>query len=196
MERITTDGKHIIFNGEKIATAKMIIADSTESVKSGRHFYINGYSPHRIDYILAAGNRVVGIESKTIDDLIGSWLSKRLARQLDTLKNTTDLPVLMLRVKQRSFKSLDDWPGVRYDLTQFQLDGGLIVFARSFSPFADLDRLRTKLAGGQLTERPTPDKVNTVVEGSVREQNLQLIEGVGIKTARKLANTRYLIYSP
>lgn len=183
MDRVTTDGKRLYFRGDIVAEEGEIVADSTE--KSKRGFRVEGYSPHRIDYLLLSGDgKVIGVESKTLDDLISSWISKRLQRQLATLQAAVELPVLMLRIKSHSYMGgLDDWPGVRADLLRWQGSGGLIAFAHSRSPKRDLEVLRT-IAGQGLTNR----EQQTIVVGSSRESVLQTIPGVGAKTAEKLAD--------
>ena len=56
-------------------------------------------TPEHIDLILAAGKRVVGCEVKTPTDLVGSYGSRRLHRQLDTLRATVDVSCLVVRAE-------------------------------------------------------------------------------------------------
>jgi hypothetical protein len=54
-------------------------------------------TPARIDLLFVAGEKVVGCEVKTITDLIGSHRSRRLHRQLRTLRETVDVCGLVVR---------------------------------------------------------------------------------------------------
>jgi len=53
--------------------------------------------PERIDAVFIAGDKVIGVESKRPDDLLNSFLNRRLKRQLRTLLRTVDVPVLLIR---------------------------------------------------------------------------------------------------
>lgn len=54
-------------------------------------------TPRRIDLVFAAGDRVVGCEVKRVDDLVNSHLTRRLHRQLRTLRETVDIACLLVR---------------------------------------------------------------------------------------------------
>ena len=54
-------------------------------------------TPNNIDLLFAAGEKVVGCEVKRGQDLIQSWQSRRLHRQLRTLIQAVDVAVLVLR---------------------------------------------------------------------------------------------------
>ena len=56
-------------------------------------------TPERIDLLFAAGERVVGCEVKTPADLVGSYASRRLHRQLHTLRATVDVSCLVVRAE-------------------------------------------------------------------------------------------------
>ena len=54
-------------------------------------------TPHRIDMVFCAGERVVGVECKLPQDLLSSHASKRLARQMRVLLDVVDVACLGLR---------------------------------------------------------------------------------------------------
>lgn len=54
-------------------------------------------TPERIDLLFTAGERVVGCEVKTPLDLVASHKSRRLHRQLATLRETVDVSCLVIR---------------------------------------------------------------------------------------------------
>ena len=54
-------------------------------------------TPARIDLLFVAGEKVVGCEVKTIVDLVSSHRTRRLHRQLRTLRDAVDMSCLIIR---------------------------------------------------------------------------------------------------
>jgi len=67
--------------------------------------------PERVDMVFTAGSVVCGVESKTPDDLLNSFLTRRLKRQLRTLLTTVDRPVLLIRGEWPTWLNTKDKKG-------------------------------------------------------------------------------------
>lgn len=79
-----------IAGGEEILVYRTEFKDLTEGVTRLT-------TPGNIDLIFVAGPRVVTVESKKPEDLYGSFKSRRLARQVRTMMELGDTPVIMIR---------------------------------------------------------------------------------------------------
>jgi len=94
-DRFTVRDGSIYFGSKLLGPSDQIIVDYNELVGVDTVTHVT--MPRRIDGVMAVEGKVVGIESKRPDDLLNSFLSRRLKRQLVTLRETVDLPVLLLR---------------------------------------------------------------------------------------------------
>ena len=54
-------------------------------------------TPEDIDILFAVDTKVAGCEVKTYADLINSWKTRRLQRQLRTLRDSCDIAILIIR---------------------------------------------------------------------------------------------------
>lgn len=59
------------------------------------------------DMVLVAGDKVVGIERKTVSDLAGSFLEGRVQKQLDGLRESCDIPYLLIE-GEKTYTRVDD----------------------------------------------------------------------------------------
>jgi len=66
-------------------------------------------TPARIDLLFVAGEKVVGCEVKTLSDLVTSHSSRRLHRQLRTLRETVDIACLVFRAERRDEGALFEY---------------------------------------------------------------------------------------
>lgn len=155
--------------------------------------------PLRIDGIMAAGDKVIGIESKKPDDLLGSFMVRRLKRQLRTLLTTTDIPVLLIRGEISDIVTYDRagrkivWDRAALtplfeELARWQMLGAVVLHGPEESaavpPF--LNSMRKILGGGR--------NVLVAISGTDQHQEtetkpgwlLRRIPGWGGKTSTKL----------
>jgi ERCC4-type nuclease len=194
--RFEINDEQLWWDNQPLGPASALFADAGEKLV-GPGAISDVQTPHRIDYLMTVGGKVVGVESKTINDLISSWVRGRLQRQLRVLYETVDIPVLMLRGvgTARSFKLIEKHPNLMEDLLKFQLlatetSQGLIYLAPAASAYYSLVNLKENLLGNR--------KLSTVVTryeakqkpkgGSPREKILQsTIRGCGPTMAKKLA---------
>ena len=89
--RFTVQDNNLIWDNEILGSTTALYADANEKLV-GKDVIGNKQTPHRIDYLMVAGENVVGVESKTVNDLIASWVKGRLQRQLKVLYETVDIP--------------------------------------------------------------------------------------------------------
>lgn len=193
-ERIQVRGAKLVYGGHTLGPATHLIADSSEDI-SGKGVLAKRQTPHRIDYIFATKTDiplVVGIESKQLQDLISSWISGRLQRQLRTLIEVVDIPCLMLR-GLRSWLDFDAFEALKDDLLKWQLLGngtssGYILFGPKGNPYTQLVRAREVFSGTSNLRTAVSRYEKKVVNGSVREQALQkLLRGCGPKMSASLS---------
>ena len=98
MTKILISGDSLSHDGKTLGPATAFYTSPGEARHLGEvSSAVQGRSPHNIDILFAVPDKVVGCEVKTVQDLIGSWRSRRLQRQLRTLRAVTDLPVLIIR---------------------------------------------------------------------------------------------------
>jgi hypothetical protein len=165
--------------------------------------------PERVDCLFVAKGRIVGVESKTVQDAVSSWLERRLQRQLRTLLHMVDIPVLMLRTRN-SWAEMSEFPRMMLDLFKFQLIGGmeesghdgccrgpgLILFAPEKNPYEMLSEAKATLEGRRnlLTVLAGSDSAKRT--GTVREVAIQkAIPYVGPKIAKAMAGKGNLIWA-
>ena len=140
---------------------------------------------------MTSKGRVVGVESKTTDDLISSWFSGRLHRQMRFLLDTTDIPVLMVRPKTHWF-DVGGIPDLQSDIVKLQLMGVVIIWATE--PVAALKHLRYALDNERNLRTAIARTDHKQPRGTEREQALQrAIPGVGPAYAKKLAKVGSLL---
>jgi ERCC4-type nuclease len=194
--RFTVQDNNLIWDNEILGSTTALYADANEKLV-GKNVIGNKQTPHRIDYLMVAGENVVGVESKTVNDLIASWVKGRLQRQLKVLYETVDIPVLMLRGigGETPYKVLAQYPYLMEDLIKFQLLGtdtsqGLVYPAPFDRAYNSLISLREILSGERkLSSVTTRYEAPPKVKGrGIREQILRnAIDGCGLKMATKLA---------
>lgn len=194
--RFSVSDSQLLWGKEPLGPANALFADANEKLV-GPGVIGNVQTPFRIDYLMVAKNHVVGVESKTVNDLISSWIKGRLQRQLAVLFETVDIPVLMLRGVggHTPYRMMEQHPALLEDLLKFQLvttkvSPGIIYPASTGSAYYALDTLKENLVGtrkrGTVTSRyEAPPKVKGVGK---RQQILRnAIKGCGPVMAQKLA---------
>ena len=154
--------------------------------------------PEHIDMVFAAGENVVGVESKRLGDFMSSWACGRLSRQINTLLSFTDRTLLLLRWEYCQMPLLSLCPEVVgpakiswwADIARYQQLGVTVAFG----PRSDRDvpavlaALRPVLAGGR-------NPLAAIVRTDKRRQPnnprsfLQNIKGIGPNIAAKLHST-------
>ena len=144
--------------------------------------------PGRVDGVCALGDLTLGYESKVWSDLVTSIASKRLARQIRTLRKLVDVPALLVRGGVGAFTAEFDW--VWDELVRLQALGVVILPGpkRDEDVPARIATYRTFLTEGSRsayaavagTDRRKPDEPYT--SGRL----LQAIRGIGAVTREKL----------
>ena len=97
MSKITIINNRIVHDGRDYGPAASLLAYPGEEKGLGGDIGSSGQTPHNIDLVSAVRGRVIGCEVKRMDDLVESWFIRRLHRQLKTLRDTVDIPVLIIR---------------------------------------------------------------------------------------------------
>lgn len=98
MSKVTISGDTLVHDGVVLGPAAGVYTAPGEAAGLlGVEAHLSGRAPHNIDILFAAGEKVVGCEVKTVQDLVDSWRSRRLQRQLRTLQATVDVSVLVIR---------------------------------------------------------------------------------------------------
>lgn len=86
---------HVLaYPGEETALVSHLEDNAEAWMHSG---VIRCKTPHNIDILLACNDKVMGFEVKLPSDLIDSWWTRRLQRQMRTLRSVVDVPVLVMR---------------------------------------------------------------------------------------------------
>ena len=144
-------------------------------------------TPKRIDFLFTVGDLVVGVESKTMDDCISSWMSGRLQRQFRNMFQLCDRQVLWLRRLGTSWGRFENFHKFGLDLAKFQMLGGIVLPVEEADPVKLLASTKAVLAGERnpLTAVSWHEKPRT--QGNTKEAALQrLLTGVGPKTSKRL----------
>ena len=103
-----SDGQ-LWFNDTSLGSSKALYADSQEFPGVGvADGVIHRHMPLRIDAVFVVGGKVVGCESKKPQDLVDSTRCRRLARQMRTLLEHTDIPTLLLRGAMPEFTTSEN----------------------------------------------------------------------------------------
>lgn len=86
-----------IWNGEQaLGPDTALIAAPAELPSLGeKEGVLHMATPHNIDLIFAVGEKVAGVESKRMADLVQSHAKNRLGRQISTLIDEVDIPIMM-----------------------------------------------------------------------------------------------------
>ena len=96
-ERVEIIDNQFVCAGKVYGPATAVLAYPGEDEHLGSvDGVIRCKTPHNIDLVLAIGDRVAGLEVKIAADLAGSWRSRRLQRQLRTLRDVVDIPGLVV----------------------------------------------------------------------------------------------------
>jgi len=91
-------GLDLYYGAIRLGPTNLLYCDSKELRGVGEaEGVIHCQMPHRLDMVMVGNGVVVGVESKTPQDLLNSFLSRRLKRQFRTLLDVVDLPVLLVR---------------------------------------------------------------------------------------------------
>ncbi len=148
--------------GELLGPASFLYSDSKELPGTNEtDGVIHRQMPHRIDIVMAGNSKVAGVESKTPTDLLNSFLSRRLKRQLRTMLDVVDLPVLLVRGQWPAFLHTKGKRGVdiiwsSYDPPSRDKDSDTRLFRSLFPLFAELTRWQ--MLGGVVLYGPSVDE--------------------------------------
>mgnify|MGYP001615743418 FL=1 len=190
----------IFKDGEVWGLSSYIYADPHQDLAALVEPKIIEVAPHsRTDYLFVTSEgKVVGVEEKRTGDLVKSWTSHRLQRQLRHLREAVDIPVLALRAPlfgllERELLSRGHDPYDFFlDLVKWQCLGGLIGFLPNDANEAvtALKSWRAGLVGKQslLSVLAGDDRTKVRVAGlsPVEAALVRLRIGVGPITAKKL----------
>lgn len=181
----TSDGK-LLHEGKVLGPVTALFEDSRETEEGDG--IIHMMMPHRLDFVFVAGDRVVGLESKTEGDLVSSWYSRRLQRQVRTLLSCVDVPVLFIKLTGgQAFRPLVGEPDICADIAAWQMHGGLVAVGSDVREACA--RLKTMLEGAPVVGRILAGRDVTRVPtgGTVNEQRLQrLLRGCGPVMSKRL----------
>jgi hypothetical protein len=93
----TRDGG-VWYDERRLASKDALVVDVAELRSVGvDEGVVHMTMPDRVDMVMVAGSRVVGMESKRPSDLVSSYYSRRLARQIRRLRAVVDVACLVLR---------------------------------------------------------------------------------------------------
>ena len=96
--RVTVKANALWYGTKRIGPTERIYVSPGEEKHLGGDNVTVCATPSAIDVLFALPDgKIVGGEVKRPDDLVKSHLSRRLARQVRTLRDTVDIPVLILR---------------------------------------------------------------------------------------------------
>lgn len=193
----TTHSSQVWWEGQSIGPASGLIVPHNElkTLTEKDHVYHTSI-PHNIDGLFVVGDKVVGWESKKPPDLVASHANGRLARQVSTLLDTVDLPILVRRgfdaalvakLITREAKFSRGWKGAQLweDLIRYQSLGMFIIDA------ADTDRaVKRSLGFAKSALGGSPVRAVARREAGPKERKpgwlLRRIPGIGLKTSSNL----------
>lgn len=99
MNRVTVEQGQFWYKGRSYGSSEDILVYPGEDSRPPVGLSARTITtPENIDILFSVGERVVGCEVKTVDDMINSWKSRRLHRQLLTIRKTCDIGVLIIRL--------------------------------------------------------------------------------------------------
>ena len=94
----TVAGNQLLFGGEVLgSTAALYVEPSEFPGLTEKDGVVRRTMPRRVDAVFVVDGKVVGCESKKPQDLVDSTRSRRLHRQMRTLIEIADIPVLLIR---------------------------------------------------------------------------------------------------
>ena len=136
----------------------------------------------------------VGIERKTVSDLYKSAMDKRLWRQLDTLRKTYKIPILIIEDFQ-SFRQLDKVTrGIITTLILFWKQQIIFTFDYLES-IKWIEALFLKYGVGKSNREPPAMVKKQKTIKSIRLEALQCVKGIGIVKAKLILEKNPKIFS-
>ena len=191
MTRFTVVGDKLTYGKQTLGPATALFADANEKLV-GKGVVGDKQNPERIDYLFVTDKpnegKITGVESKTVDDLVSSWMAGRLQRQFRVLLETCDYQVLMIR-GEPNWHDIDAEPEIRNDVLKWQMMGGLVVLGPKLSPLSCLVDVKMCLSGVRNVRTAIARYEKKVFDGTPQEKMLQGMfhgAGLGPKTAAKL----------
>ena len=160
--RYTTDGLNLWYGGHCFGPDTVLHIDQNElpGVVLPEGIMRHASMPARLDMVMVADGVVIGCEVKKVEDLITSINSKRLARQLRTLREQVDRAVLVIRgnpLAEFAYTRKHDGMRVRYDDRPASME---MVFPtgelRSIWPIME-ELTRWQMLGAIVLFAPLPD---------------------------------------
>ena len=147
--------------------------------------------------VCTAGDKVVGVESKKLDDLRSSISARRLARQIRTLQAEVDVPCLLMRGPLPDLRACpwSEYADIFIYLVSVQMLGVTILWGSGddFQVRRALEAYRPLLAGGRPvlvgvagTDQRKPATLLRAVPGIGRGMETRLLSALG--TPRQVFN--------
>lgn len=181
-------GDFLYYDKKQLGPASALYVDSNEL----KHVKLTGvvhlYMPRRIDMVFVADGKVVGVESKLPQDLTNSVSSKRLSRQIKTLRDEVDVVCVLVRGLPSNYGFDIVYQAVWNDLVRLQALGVFILpgSANDEEVVAQLYKYREFLGAGRSalaaiagtdSAKPTQRTPGWFMRG---------LRGVGVLKAAKL----------
>ena len=155
-----------------------------------RHLAIDVRLLESADYCF----RDVGIERKTVSDLYSSAMSKRLWTQLDTLRKTYKIPILIIENFQ-SFRQLDKvTQGIITTLILFWKQQ--VIFSFDYLESSKwIEALFLKYGVGKSNREPPAAVKKQKTIKSIKLEALQCVKGIGVVKAKLILEKNPKIFS-
>ena len=136
----------------------------------------------------------VGIERKTVSDLYNSAMSKRLWTQLDTLRKTYKIPILIIENFQ-SFRQLDKvTQGIITTLILFWKQQ--IIFSFDYLETSKwIEALFLKYGVGKSNREPPAAVKKQKSIKNIKLEALQCVKGIGVVKAKLILEKNPKIFS-
>jgi len=136
----------------------------------------------------------VGIERKTVSDLYNSAMSKRLWTQLDTLRKTYKIPILIVENFQ-SFRQLDKvTQGIITTLILFWKQQ--VIFSFDYLETSKwIEALFLKYGVGKSNREPPAAVKKQKTIKSIKLEALQCVKGIGVVKAKLILEKNPKIFS-
>lgn len=120
-------GDYLYYDKRQLGPASALYVDSNELKHVKFDGVVHLHMPKRIDFIFAVDQKVVGVESKLPADLANSVSSKRLSRQIKTLRDEVDVVCLLVRGLPNNYGFDIVYQKVWNDLVRLQALGVFIL---------------------------------------------------------------------